>query len=101
MLAPPRHACSHLNASRPHFRFGRYLLRPAQRQLLCDGVPMKLGARAFDVLQALVEERQRHLSKSELIERVWPDVVVEENNLEVHVWALRKLLGAQAITTIP
>ena len=77
------------------------MLKPTQRQLLCDGVPVKLGARAFDVLQALVEERQRHLSKSELIERVWPDVVVEENNLEVHVWALRKLLGAQAITTIP
>ena len=90
-----------MDATRIDYRFGRYTLQPMQRQLLCDGVPVKLGARAFDVLQALVEQRQRHLSKSELIERVWPDVVVEENNLEVHVWALRKLLGAQAITTIP
>lgn len=90
-----------MDATRIDYRFGRYALRPVQRQLLCDGVPLKLGARAFDVLHALVEQRHRHFPKAELIERVWPDVVVEENNLEVHVWALRKLLGAQAIATIP
>ena len=83
------------------YRFGRHALLPVQRQLLCDGMPLKLGARAFDVPHALIEQRHRHLPKVELIERVWPDVVVEENNLEVHVWALRKLLGAQAIATIP
>lgn len=90
-----------MDATRHDHRFGSHVLRPAQRQLLRDGVPLKLGARAFDVLLALVEQRDRHVSKAELIERVWPDVVVEENNLEVHVWALRKLLGAQAIATLP
>ena len=84
-----------------NYCFGRHALLPVQRQLLCDGLPLKLGARAFDVLHALIEQRHRHLAKAELIERVWPDVVVEENNLEVHVWALRKLLGAHAIATIP
>lgn len=83
------------------YRFGRYTLKPVQRQLLVDGVAAKLGARAFDVLLALIEHRHSPLPKRELIDRVWPDVVVEENNLEVHVWALRKLLGAQAIATVP
>lgn len=90
-----------MDTTRDELRFGSHVLRPAQRLLLRDGVPLKLGARAFDVLLALVEHRGRHVPKAELIERVWPDVVVEENNLEVHVWALRKLLGAQAIATLP
>ena len=69
--------------------------------MLIDGRPAKLGARAFDVLLALVERRDRAVSKNELFELVWPDVVVEENNLQVHISALRKLLGPQTIATIP
>jgi len=64
-------------------------------------MPVKLGGRAFDVLLALVERRERTVSKNELMELVWPTVVVEENNLQVQVVALRKLLGPQAIATIP
>jgi non-specific serine/threonine protein kinase len=52
------------------------------------------------VLVALVERAGELVAKDELIERVWPDVVVEENNLQVQVSALRKALGAGAITTI-
>jgi len=83
------------------YLFGRFALRPAQRQLLIDGQPAVLGARAFDVLLALVENRERLVSKNELLDFVWPGLVVEENNLQVHVSALRKLLGPQAIATIP
>jgi predicted ATPase/DNA-binding winged helix-turn-helix (wHTH) protein len=83
------------------YQFGRIQLRPAQRQLLVDGQPAVLGARAFDVLLALVENRDRLVSKNELLDFVWPGLVVEENNLQVHVSALRKLLGPQAIATIP
>ena len=79
----------------------RFLLRPQQRQLLLDGAPAKLGARAFDMLQMLVEQRERSVSKAELLARIWNGRVVQENNLEVHVWALRKLLGTDAIATIP
>ena len=82
-------------------RFGAVQLELEQRQLLIDGWPAKLGARAFDVLLALVERRDRAVSKNELFELVWPDVVVEENNLQVHISALRKLLGPQTIATIP
>lgn len=82
-------------------RFGAARLDVEQRQLLIDGQPAKLGGRAFDVLLALVERRDRAVGKNELFELVWPGVVVEENNLQVHVSALRKLLGPQVIATIP
>jgi predicted ATPase/DNA-binding winged helix-turn-helix (wHTH) protein len=82
-------------------RFGTVLLDVEQRQLLIDGQPARLGGRAFDVLLALVERRDRPVSKNELFELVWPNVVVEENNLQVHISALRKLLGPQTIATIP
>jgi predicted ATPase/DNA-binding winged helix-turn-helix (wHTH) protein len=81
--------------------FGRIELRPAERVLLIGGQPAVLGARAFDLLLALAERPGRLVSKHELIDLVWPGVVVEENNLQVQVSALRKLLGGSAITTIP
>jgi len=82
-------------------RFGRAEIRREQRQLLIDGGPARLGARAFDLLLALVERRERVVSKGELLDLVWPGLVVEENNLQVHISALRKLLGPAAISTIP
>ncbi len=83
------------------FDFGRFSVRPAERALLVNGEPARLGARAFDLLTALIERRDRTVSKDELLELVWPGLVVEENNLAVHISALRKLLGHQAIATIP
>jgi len=81
--------------------FGRFALHLSERQLLVDGQPVALGSRAFDVLAALVERRDRLVTKGELLDVVWPSVVVEENNLQVHVSALRKFLGAQVIATVP
>jgi predicted ATPase len=83
------------------YRFERFRLVPAERRLLEDEKPVKLGARAFDTLLALVEEHERPVSKGELIERAWPGRIVEENNLQVQISALRKVLGQQAIATIP
>lgn len=83
------------------YRFDNIELRPSTRQLLIEGQPANLGSRAFDVLSALIAHRERMLSKNELLEMVWPNLVVEENNLQVHVSALRKLLGPKAIVTIP
>ena len=91
------------DASESHreLRFGRFRLQPAQRQLFENNVAVKLGGRAFDVLWALVERRDRAVPKNELIQLAWPRRVVEENNLQVQVVTLRKLLGPAAITTIP
>jgi DNA-binding winged helix-turn-helix (wHTH) protein len=83
------------------YRFGRCELNPATRQVLVDGAPAALGGRAFDVLLALVERPERLVTKDELLEIAWPGLVVEENNLQVQISSLRKLLGPQAIATIP
>ena len=80
--------------------FGRVELRPAERVLRVDGAAVALGARAFDLLLALVERRDRVVSKNELLDLAWPGLVVEENNLSVQVSALRKVLGPAAIATV-
>ncbi len=90
-----------MDTATSEFCFGAVRLDVEQRRLLIDGQPAKLGARAFDVLLALVERRDRTISKNELFDLVWPGVVVEENNLSVHISALRKLLGPHVIATIP
>ena len=82
-------------------RFGRAEVRPRERKLLVDGEPSAVGARAFDVLLALIERRDRLVTKNELLDLVWPGLVVEENNLQVQISSLRKLLGPQAIATVP
>ncbi len=85
----------------PGYRFDRFELRPAERALRADGQPVKLGGRAFDMLVALVERRDRVVTKNELLDLVWPGLVVEENNLQAQVVALRKLIGPEAIATVP
>jgi predicted ATPase/DNA-binding winged helix-turn-helix (wHTH) protein len=82
------------------YRFDRFELAPAERQLTIGGAPATVGARAFDLLLALVERRDRVVPKSELLDLVWPGLVVEENNLQVQVSALRKLLGPAVIATV-
>ena len=82
------------------YTFGRIEVRPDERQLLVDGEPAALGARAFDLLLCLIERRDRVVGKEELLQLVWPGMVVEENNLTVQISALRKLLGPQALSTV-
>lgn len=82
-------------------RFGRFELQSHERRLLLDGVPAALGARAFDVLLALAGRPGRLIGKRELMDFVWPGLVVQENNLAAQVSALRKVLGEGVIATIP
>jgi adenylate cyclase len=83
-----------------YFKFERFELRPGERALLEDGKALRLGGRAFDILLALVERRDRIVEFDELLDVVWPGLAVEENNLSVQISALRKLLGTSAITTV-
>src|SRR5246127_3397372 len=73
--------------------FGRFRLLPHRRELRADGVAVELGGRAFDMLMVLTEARGALVTKDEILNRVWPDTVVEENNLVVQISALRKALG--------
>jgi predicted ATPase/DNA-binding winged helix-turn-helix (wHTH) protein len=83
------------------YRFQRFELQPDAQQLLLDGAPVRLGGRAFDLLQVLVENRHRVVAREELFERVWAGRVVEDQNLRVQVNTLRKVLGDAAIATVP
>jgi adenylate cyclase len=82
------------------YRFDRFEILPAARQLLDEGALVNLGARAFDLLQCLVENSHRIVTKDELIDRVWPGLVVTENNLSVQVSTLRRLLGPEALVNV-
>jgi predicted ATPase/DNA-binding winged helix-turn-helix (wHTH) protein len=82
-------------------RFGRFELHPAERVLLADGAPITLGSRAFDLLVAFVDRAGGLVTKDELLATVWQGLVVEENNLQVQVSTLRKVLGPGALATIP
>ena len=82
-------------------RVGEFEIQAQGRRVLRGGEPLPLGARAFDLLLALVEHHDRVVSKDELLALAWPGLVVEENNITVQVSALRKVLGADAIATVP
>jgi DNA-binding winged helix-turn-helix (wHTH) protein len=87
-------------------RFGPFRLDLALRELSCNGTPIKLGSRALEILCILAEARGETVSKDELMSRVWPGRVVEENNLQVHLSALRKELdraerGQSYVVTVP
>lgn len=73
--------------------FGRFGIRPLRREFLADGQIIPLGARAFDILLALLEAHGNVVSKDALMQRVWPSQLVSENNLQAQIAALRKALG--------
>src|SRR5262249_13974474 len=65
----------------------------ARRELRVQGAAMPLGSRAFEILELLVQSAGELVSKGELISRVWPGAIVEDNALQFHVSAIRKALG--------
>src|ERR1700722_4938736 len=73
--------------------FGPFTLAPRERLLLRQGTPVELGARAFDILAALVARPNEVVSKVALLGLVWPDVTVDEGSLRFHIANLRKALG--------
>jgi predicted ATPase/DNA-binding winged helix-turn-helix (wHTH) protein len=81
-------------------RVGSFELCAQERTLTAAGKPLDLGARAFDLLLALVEQPGRLVTKAALLERVWPRLVVDENNLPAQIASLRRVLGAGAIRTV-
>ena len=82
-----------MNADHLIYEFGQFLLEPHARRLSRRGQPVPLGAPEFELLLLLVRNRGRVVEKREIMETVWPDVEVEENNLTVRMSALRKALG--------
>lgn len=86
--------------------FGPFRLNLGQRKLSFEGAPVKLAGRAMDILCALASARGDVVSKDQLMDSVWSGQVVEENNIQVHISALRKELdhrtdGESFIVTVP
>src|SRR4030095_15374020 len=91
---------------RHFYEFGPFRLDPVKRRLLRDGEPVPLTPKAFDTLLELVRHSGKTIEKDDLMREVWPDAVVEENNLNQNISALRRSLGdsrqeSQYIATIP
>ncbi len=84
-------------------RIGNVTISLARREIHQGAVLIKVGSRAFDILEVLLAANGQLVSKDELLARVWPGSVVEENNLQVHISALRKALGEarERIRTVP
>jgi TolB-like protein/Tfp pilus assembly protein PilF len=88
------------------YLFGPYRLDVVERRLLRDGRHVPLTAKVFDILLLLVRNSGRVVHKEELMQEIWPDIIVEENNLTVNMSALRKALGKrdngpEYIETVP
>jgi serine/threonine-protein kinase len=88
------------------YEFGPFTLDPRKRLLSKNGSPLQLTSKAFETLTALVSNAGSTLSKEELMDRVWPNTSVEENNLTQQISAIRKVLGERAtdhkfVVTVP
>jgi Tol biopolymer transport system component/DNA-binding winged helix-turn-helix (wHTH) protein len=89
-------------ADQPVFEFAGFRLDAAQRRLYGpDGQPIPLAARAFDTLLYLLEHPGALLDKNTIMQAVWPNVVVAENNLNQAITQVRRALGEGHIVTIP
>ena len=75
------------------YEFGPFCVDASQRLLARDGTPMPLTPKVFDTLLHLVQRSGTALSKDELMRAIWPDTVVEENNLNQNISILRRVLG--------
>jgi non-specific serine/threonine protein kinase len=76
------------------YEFGGWELDLARRELRARGAPVQVGSRAFQIFAVLVQSAGEVVTRDELMRRVWPRGIVEENTLEVHISAVRKALGS-------
>lgn len=80
---------------REFYEFEPFTIDASRRLLLSDGKPVPLKPKVFDTLLVLVENSGRTVDKDELMQLIWPDVIVEENNLTQNISAIRKCLGGR------
>ena len=88
------------------YQFGVFRLEISERRLLRNGTEIPLRLKVFDTLCVLVENSGRLITKEELLQKIWPDTTVEENNLNHNISTIRKALGEKAtgqsfIETVP
>jgi DNA-binding winged helix-turn-helix (wHTH) protein/tetratricopeptide (TPR) repeat protein len=94
------------SGSAPIYEFAEYRLDTGRLMLWRVGEQIPLTPKVFETLLLLVKRRGEILTKDELLQAIWPDTIVEENNLNQHISTLRRLLGESRgenrfIATIP
>ena len=82
-------------SSQPCYQFGLYRLDARRRVLTRGESPVPLPQKVFDILLILVQNSGREMSKEELMERIWPNIFVGENNIAQSIFLLRKALGEE------
>jgi len=82
------------------YRFDRFIVDCDTRQLLRDGSELHLSPKAFDLLALLLTKRPRAISKTEMLEHLWPSTFVEETNLASLVAEIRRALGDPAARSV-
>jgi len=85
----------------PKYLFANYLLDVEERRLLRESEEIRLRGKLFDTLRVLVENAGKLVRKDAFMDSVWPDSVVEDNNLDYCISQLRKRLPARCIETVP
>jgi predicted ATPase/DNA-binding winged helix-turn-helix (wHTH) protein len=75
------------------YESGPWQVHLGRRELLASGVPVPIGARAFEIVEVLVRSANELVTKDDLMGRIWPGAIVGENTLQVHISAIRKALG--------
>jgi eukaryotic-like serine/threonine-protein kinase len=90
-MPPGLPAAAHATAD--FYEFGHFRVEPSTRSLYRAGQHVALTPKLFETLLLLVEEAGRVVAKEQLMERVWPGVVVEEGSIANNISALRKILN--------
>ena len=75
------------------YESGQWQVHLGRRELLAGGVAVPIGARAFEIIELLVRSANKLVSKSDIMNRIWPGAIVGENTLQVHISAIRRAFG--------
>jgi predicted ATPase/DNA-binding winged helix-turn-helix (wHTH) protein len=75
------------------YKSGEWEVDLARRELRARGIPVPIGGRAFEIIEVLVQSAGELVTKNDLMGRVWPGAIVEDNTLQFHISAIRKALG--------
>jgi DNA-binding winged helix-turn-helix (wHTH) protein len=76
------------------YEYGPWQIDLGRRELRLDGVAVPIGARAFEIMQILVQSANELVTKNDILSGVWPGAIVGENTIQVHISAIRKALGS-------
>jgi non-specific serine/threonine protein kinase len=94
MTCKPKPEPDSRHAEQVIFESGGLEIDLSRRELRARGVTVPIGNRAFEIIETLVKSAGELVTKDELMKRVWPGAIVEDNTIQVHISAIRRALGS-------